>query len=105
MELSVLLSLEPSKRPPEDGTPWNEMADDWAKLTADEPDAHRVEFLGYGDRYGRDASPRPLTHLERSIPEIKWKEPKAWADVKFSHKKYRHSRKPFQKPDSIPASK
>jgi len=37
------------------------------------PDAYSVEFLGFGDRYGRRRlPPRSLTHLERSITEHRW---------------------------------
>jgi hypothetical protein len=40
------------------GVPGNEKADEWAKLAADEPDAHGMESLGYGDRYGRRHLPQ-----------------------------------------------
>jgi ribonuclease HI len=36
--------------PAHQGVAGNEKADEWAKLAAEEPDAHGVEWLGYGDR-------------------------------------------------------
>jgi len=35
-----------------EGVEGNEKADEWAKQTAEEPDARGVEWLRYGDRYG-----------------------------------------------------
>jgi hypothetical protein len=63
--------------------PGNKNADEWANLAADKPDAYGVEFLGFGDRYGRRRLlPRSLTHLKRSITEPKCVEAKAWAEAK-----------------------
>jgi hypothetical protein len=52
----------------------NEKADEWAKLAAEEPDAHGVEWLGYADRYGRRSMPLPrsLANIKREISEKKW---------------------------------
>jgi hypothetical protein len=61
--------------PAHKGVPGNEKADEWAKMTADEPDAHGAEFTRYGGRHGKRRPP-----LKRSISELKWKEAKAWAD-------------------------
>ena len=45
-----------------------------------------VESLGHGDRHEkRRLPPRSLAHLKRSITETKWKEAKAWVDVKVTH--------------------
>jgi hypothetical protein len=46
--------------------PGREKADEWAKLAADEPDAHGVEWLRYSDRTG--ARPMPLP---RSLARFK----------------------------------
>jgi hypothetical protein len=75
--------------PTRKGVPGNEKADEWAKLVADEPDAHGVEFLGYGDRYRRRPfPPRSLAHLKRSITEFKWVgESEGVGDVKATHRK------------------
>lgn len=54
--------------PAHKGAPGNEKTDEWTRLAAKEPDAHGVEFLGYGDWYGRrrlsPRSPRPLEALD-----------------------------------------
>jgi len=62
--------------PAHKGVPGNEKADEWAKLTAEDSDAHGVEWLGYSDQV--DACvvslPRSFAHLKRDIPEKKWAE-------------------------------
>ena len=35
--------------PAHKGVPGSEKADEWAKLAAEKPDAHGVEWLGYSD--------------------------------------------------------
>jgi len=92
-------------RPARKGVPGNDKADECAKLAVDNPDAHGVEFLGFGDRHRRRRLPsRTLAHLKRAITETKWEEAKAWADIKFTHKKYQYSRKAHQKPNFTPAN-
>jgi len=66
--------------PARKGIPENEKADERAKLAADEPDSHGVEWLQYADRYGRRPMPLPLAHLKRGVSEKKWPEANAWAD-------------------------
>lgn len=69
------------------GVPGNEKTDEWAKLPADKPDPHGVEYLGCGGRYGRRCPPpRSLTHLKRSITDANWVEAMAWANAKATHK-------------------
>jgi ribonuclease HI len=53
------------------GVTGNEMADEWAKLAADEPDMHGVEWLSYADRIGSRATPLPrsLARLMREFPK------------------------------------
>jgi ribonuclease HI len=43
--------------PAHKGIVGNEKADEWAKISADEPDAHGVEWLNYADREGKRAMP------------------------------------------------
>lgn len=68
--------------------PENRKADQWPKLAVDEPGAHIVEFLGFGDRYRRrHLPPRSLAHLQRQTTETKRGQSKAQADPKASHNK------------------
>jgi len=38
---------------PSQGIEWNEVAGDWAKFAADEPDAHGVEWFNFRDASGQ----------------------------------------------------
>jgi hypothetical protein len=93
--------------PAHKGIPGNEKADEWAKLAAEKPEAHGVEWKQYSDRFGRRLIPLPrsLAHLKREISHKKWLEAKIWADSRITGKKYQYCRqgKVHQKPDSIPA--
>jgi len=81
------------------------MADEWAKLTADEPDAHGVEWFDFRDPRGQVRKrkfplPRSLANVKRGFSEKKWAEAKGWAKKrldKTKNRKYRPSEK--QKPD------
>jgi len=55
-----------------------------AKLAAEEPDRHGVEWLRNSDKYGRRPMPLPtsLAHLTRRISEEKWKEAHVWSPHK-----------------------
>jgi len=60
------------------GVESNGEADKWTKLAAEEPDAHGVEWLDYGDRCGGRPMtlPRSLANIRREISsERKWAEP------------------------------
>jgi ribonuclease HI len=81
------------------GVPWNEMADEWAKLAAEEQDAHGVEWLEGGAR--PMPLPRSLVHFQREISEKKWIEARQWAGGRTFKKKYKMPAK--QKPDGTVA--
>ena len=59
--------------PAHKGVEGNEKADEWAKVTAEEPDTRRVEWLNYLDRTEVRPMPlpRPLANLKREISEKK----------------------------------
>ena len=77
----------------------NEMADEWAKLAAEEPDSRRVEWPGYSD--GTEARPMPLIprSLKREISQKKWAEARRWAGGRVSQKKHKPPAK--QRPDGM----
>ena len=54
--------------PAHKGVAGKEQADEWAKLAAEEPDAHGVEWLGYSDRMEARAMPLPrsLAHTPQA---------------------------------------
>jgi len=87
------------------GVASNEKADEWAKIAAEEPDTHGVEWLNY-DYDGRSEVramplPRSLANLKREIPEKKWVEARQWAGGRTSKSKYRMPKS--QKPDGVVA--
>jgi len=45
--------IEIRRCPSHQGIEGNEVADEWAKLTADEPDAHGVEWFDFRDPSGQ----------------------------------------------------
>ena len=71
------------------GIAGNEKADEWAKIAAEEPDTHGVEWLNYSDRTEVRAMPLPrsLANLKREISEKKWGEARQWAGGRISQKK------------------
>jgi hypothetical protein len=81
--------------PAHKGVQGNEKADEWAKLAAEEPDAHGVEWLQGGAR--PMPLPRSLAHLKREITEKKWAEARRWAGGRVTSKKYKMPRE--QLPD------
>jgi len=76
--------------PAHKGVPGNEMADEWAKLAAEKPDASGVEWLSCSDRPGARTMPLPrsLAHLKREISEKKRAEARQWTGGRTSRKKY-----------------
>jgi len=63
----------PERRGAFPGIAENEKADEWAELAADKSGGRGVEWLRFGDRYGRQAIPLPasLAHLKRHISKKK----------------------------------
>jgi hypothetical protein len=76
--------------PANKGVEGNEKADEWAKLAAEEPDSHGVEWLGRADQYGRRLMPPPrsLANLKREISERKWTEAHRWVEERIRRNKY-----------------
>jgi len=89
--------------PAHKGTAGNEKADEWAKIAAEEPGAHGVEWRSYSDRMEVRAMPLPrsLANLKREISEKKWVEARQWAGGRTSKKKYRLPK--GQRPDGTAA--
>jgi len=81
------------------------VADEWAKLATDEPDAHRVEWFSTTDPGGTVRErvfplPRSLADVKRGFYEQKWAGSKSWTGKKparTNNRKYRPGEK--QKPD------
>jgi hypothetical protein len=86
--------------PAHNGVLGNEKADEWAKVAAEEPDAHGEEW--------RQARARPmplqipLAHLKREISGKKWTEARRWAGGQLTTNKYRLPRE--QRSDKTMAS-
>jgi len=77
--------------PAHKGVAGNEKADEWAKIAAEEPDTHGVEWRNYSDRVEARPMPLPrsLANLKREISEKKWVDARQWAGGRTSRKKYR----------------
>jgi len=90
--------------PSHQGIEGNEVADEWAKLAADEPDAQGVEWFSTTDPDGTVREriftlPRSLANVKRDFSEKRWKETKGWTRkmlARTSNRKYRPCEK--QKP-------
>jgi hypothetical protein len=70
------------------------VADRRAKLAADEPDQHSVEWLWHSDRYGWCKLPLPvsLVHVKRRIGETKWEEAVEWSRSRIKDKRFDYRR-------------
>jgi len=64
--------------PAHEGITGNEKADEWAKVAADQPHEHGVEWLT-NDNRPRRMPHTSLAHLSRQVEEKKWEEAKDWA--------------------------
>ena len=67
-----------------DGSSGNDVADKWAKLAADEPDAHGVEWFSTTNLDGSASErefplPRSLANVKRGFSEQKRADVKGWA--------------------------
>ena len=74
--------------PAHKGIPGNEVADEWAKLAASEPDDHGVEWLARADSSRLPARPASLAHLRRRASEKKWPEARSWCEWRRLNKGY-----------------
>jgi len=91
--------------PSANGIEGNEVAGGWAKLAADEPDAHGVEWFSTTNPDGSVSErkfplPRSLANVKRGFSEQKWADAKGWARKQLArtrNRKYRPCEK--QKPD------
>jgi len=109
--IAALRAKEPNGRveirwcPNHQGIEGNEVADKWAKLAADEPDAHGVEWFSTTNLDGSASErefplPRSLANVKRGFSERNRADAKGWARVQLArtrNRKYRRSEK--QKPD------
>ena len=78
--IAILRKQEPAVEieinwcPAHKGIPGNEVADEWAKLAASEPDEHGVEWLTLADGTRAPQRATSLAHLRRMVSEKKWPE-------------------------------
>jgi len=88
--IATLRAKEPSARveirwcPSHQGIEGNEVADEWAKLEADEPDAHGVGWFSTKNPDGTVTErvfplPRSFANIKRGFSEKKWQDAKGWA--------------------------
>jgi len=83
--------IEIRRCPAHNGITVNEKADEWAKIAAEEPDTHGVEWLNYLEQTEVRPMPLPrsLANLKREISEKKWVEARRWVGGRTSKKKYK----------------
>ena len=71
------------------GIPENEVAAEWARRAASEPDDHGVEWLAHADKYSRQSKPpASLAHLKRRDSEKVWPEARPWCERRQLNKEY-----------------
>jgi len=75
--------------PSNQGIEGNEIADEWAKQAAEEPDPHGVEWLDFKDPHGivrerRFPLPRSLANFKRDFSERKCTETRDWISRKLA---------------------
>jgi len=105
--IATLRTKEPNVKidirwcPSHQGIEGNEIADEWAKLAADEPDAHGVEWFSTTNPDGLTSDrkfslPRSLANVKRGFSEQKRIDTLSWATKQLArtkNRKYRHSTK------------
>jgi len=92
--------------PSHQGIEGNEVAGEWAKLAADEPDAHGVEWFSTTNPDGTTSArkfplPRSLANVKRGFSEQKRSDTRSWATRQLArtrNRKYRPSTR--LKPDT-----
>jgi len=82
----------------------NEKADECAKVAADQPHEHGVEWLTIDNR-PRRMPHTSLAHLSRQIEEKKWEEAKDWAYSRITNPSYNVKCRQWRKnrPNPVPA--
>jgi len=109
--IAILRTKEPNVKidirwcPSHQGIEGNEIADEWAKLATDEPDAHGVEWFSTTNPDGSTSErkfplPRSLANVKRGFSEQKRTDTLSWAAKQLARtkdRKYRPSMK--LKPD------
>ena len=92
--IAILRKQEPAVEveinwcPAHKGIPGNEVADEWAKLAASEPDGHGVEWLARADGTRLPERATSLAHLRRRATEKKWPEARSWCERRNLNKGY-----------------
>ena len=75
--------------PQSPGIEGNEIADEWAKLAADEPDGHGVEWFSIRNPDGSHSErkfplPLSLANVKGGFAEQQWADAKSWVRKKLA---------------------
>jgi len=112
--IAALRAKEPNVKieirwcPSHQGIEGNEIADQWAKLAADGPDAHGVEWFSTTNPDGSVSErkfplPRSLANVKRGISEQKREDASNWAKKQLARTRNRKYRPDEKKPDQTVA--